>query len=496
MSNLVSLRTAAEPGAGAVESEPFISKPPPHGHAVWFYESDSFLFDTVGRFLATGLRVDDGLVIIATASHREGIVQRLDGMDVARAQADGRLTLLDARETLSRFMVGDMPDAGRFHDVIDRVIRRAREGRRPGRIRAYGEMVDLLWKDGNSRGAIRLEELWNDAGKAHTFSLLCAYAMGNFYREGDAARLVEVCRAHDHVIPGERSTDAEDSVEYLGALSSLQQRARSLESEIRHRRLLEEALRDALRERGRVEEELRACVKRETEARERAEASDSFKDMLMGILGHDLRNPLNTVLTTAHMMQARGDGGPDNGRRIDRIVSSGARMQRMIEQLLDVASARLTDGIPVNRIQAHDLVPLVAKIVEEARAGNPERAIEVRVAGPCPALIDPDRFEQVVSNLVGNAITHGDPAQPVVITIAQRSRAVSLAVCNFGKPIEPDLLPTLFDPFRRGNKLKGRSFGLGLGLYIVERIVTGHGGTITVASSAEAGTRFEVVLPQ
>jgi signal transduction histidine kinase len=195
-------------------------------------------------------------------------------------------------------------------------------------------------------------------------------------------------------------------------------------------------------------------------------------------------------------MRMRGEGGSDGARRIDRIVSSGARMQRMIEQLLDVASARLTDGIPVNRTQAHDLVPLVGKIVEETRAGNPARAIEVRVAGPCPVPVDPDRFEQVVSNLVGNAITHGDPAQPIIITIGQRRGAVSLTVGNFGKPIEPDLLPTLFDPFRRGDKLKGRTVGLGLGLYIVERIVTGHGGTITVASSAEAGTRFEVVLPQ
>ncbi len=94
------------------------------------------------------------------------------------------------------------------------------------------------------------------------------------------------------------------------------QRARSLENEIQHRKELETALRDALRERSRIEEELRTCVKRETAMRERAEASDAFKEMFLGILGHYLRNPLNTVLTTARLMKTRGDLSGDSGRRI------------------------------------------------------------------------------------------------------------------------------------------------------------------------------------
>ena len=116
--------------------------------------------------------------------------------------------------------------------------------------------------------------------------------MGNFYKEGDAARFMEVCRTHSHVIPSEGFTDVDDPHARLREISLLQQRAHSLENEIRHRKELEVALRDALKERSRVEEELRECVTRETHARERAEANDAFKEMFLGILGHDPRNPL------------------------------------------------------------------------------------------------------------------------------------------------------------------------------------------------------------
>ena len=120
-------------------------------------------------------------------------------------------------------------------------------------------------------------------------------------------------------------------------MNFLQQRARSLESEIARRKELETALRDALRERTRIEEDLRASVKREQAARVRAEANDAFKEVFLGILGHDLRNPLNTVLTTARLMTMRRELPPESQKRLGRIITSGVRMQKMIEQILDVA---------------------------------------------------------------------------------------------------------------------------------------------------------------
>jgi signal transduction histidine kinase len=494
MSNIIPFQSRGKVNAAHDVAAAFLLDPEPHCHAVQFYESDAFLVQTVTNFLAAGLKAGDRMLVIATTPHREAFTAAL-GQDVVRqAIADDSLVLLDATETLSKFMIDDVPDPDLFRDVLDRSLAKLREGHSHASVRAYGEMVDLLWRAGSSRAAIRLEELWNDAGKTHSFSLLCAYVMGNFYKEGDAARFMEVCRTHSHVIPTEAFSEIDDPHARLREISLLQQRARALESEIDHRKKLESALRDALRERGRAEEELRECVKREQEARRSAEASDAFKEMFLSILGHDLRNPLNTVLTTTRLMQVRGELAPESRRRLDRVVASGIRMERMIGQLLDVARARLAEGIPVSRTTQHDLVPLTRKIADELQAANPSRKIDVDAAGPCPAYVDPDRLEQVVSNLLGNAISHGDPSAPVTVAVAARGDVASIAVHNFGNPIDGASLPTLFDPFKRSNPRKPRD-GLGLGLYIAERIVSAHGGKIEVESSMDAGTRFQVVIP-
>jgi signal transduction histidine kinase len=483
-------------GVGSRDLEAMLlAQPPAHSHAVQFYEEEDYLFDTVAHFLATGLAVGDQLVVIATPDHRAGFLRRLETQDGNGAVASGRLLLLDARATLAKFMVRGMPDPDLFRDYIGRVMTGLKgDPERPARIRAYGEMVDLLWRDGNSRAAIRLEELWNDAGKDHSFSLLCAYVMGNFYKEGDAAQFFEVCRTHSHVLPTERFSRSDDPNARLREISVLQQRARALESEIAHRKELEAALRDALRERARAEESLRESLRREKAAREKAEANEAFKEMFLGILGHDLRNPLSSVLTTARTMTMRGDLSAETNTRLQRIIASGARMGRMIDQLLDLTRARLADGIPLARAE-EDLGPLVAKIAEELRTAHPTREILLDVKGACRTHVDADRFEQVVSNLVGNAIAHGEPGGPVCVELVAREEVAVLSVHNCGTPIHAELLPELFNPFRRAHKPRGRADGLGLGLYIAERIVSGHGGKIVVSSSEAAGTRFEVVLP-
>lgn len=496
MGNLIPFQTRGRLSDGREAAAALVLDPELDTHSVQFYEDETFLVRTLREFLTAGLKAGDRIVVIATKSHRDAFLAALDQRRAREAIANGQLTLLDATESLSKFMVGDMPDPDLFRDLVSRVFSKAQEGHPKARLRAYGEMVDLLWREGNSRAAIRLEELWNEAGEDHSFSLLCAYVMGNFYKEGDAARFMEVCRTHSHVIPSEGFTDVDDPNARLREISLLQQRAHSLENEIRHRKELEVALRDALKERSRVEGELRECVARETHARERAEANDAFKEMFLGILGHDLRNPLNTVLTTTRLMKMRGDVPPETVRRLDRVVTSGVRMERMIGQLLDVARARLAGGIPVSRAPRVDLVALMTKIVEEIRAAHPTRAIELRVDNPCLADVDADRIEQVISNLLGNAVTHGDAAQPVAVSVALRGGVASLAVHNSGKPIEPAVLAALFDPFTRFNpSARKSSDGLGLGLYIAERIVSAHGGKIAVDSSASEGTRFEAIIP-
>ena len=112
-------------------------------------------------------------------------------------QAAGDLLLLDAREALAAFMVDGQPDAGRFTEMATDAITRACHGRKDCTIRAYGEMVDLLWKDGLTVAAVRLEMLWNQLAMTHDFSLLCGYAMGSFYKDAGVA---DICNQHSHVL--------------------------------------------------------------------------------------------------------------------------------------------------------------------------------------------------------------------------------------------------------------------------------------------------------
>ena len=225
--------------------------------------------------------------------------------------------------------------------------------------------------------------------------------------------------------------------------------------------------------------------------------TDEFRDRFLGILGHDLRNPLSTILTTARVMAKRGDTPPGVLKRMNRIVTSGVRMQRMIEQLLDLTRARLAGGIPVELSQdAVSLAPIASRIASEIRVSTPSARIDLTVEVNCAARIDVDRFEQVLSNLVSNAVTHGDIGRPISVVLAADRDWSRVEVHNFGPPIDPSFMPQVFNSFARGDKPYGRSAGLGLGLYISERIIHAHGGRLTVASTADEGTRFTVSLPR
>jgi hypothetical protein len=142
--------------------------------------------------------------VIATPAHRSGIARELRGrgLDLPRLERDGDLQMLDAEDTLARVMSGDHPDPQRFHATIDELIERACKDRPPCPVRAYGEMVDVLWKRANSKGAIELEVLWNRVEARTDFALLCGYAVGNFYKEiGTGQTMQTVCDHHHHVIP-------------------------------------------------------------------------------------------------------------------------------------------------------------------------------------------------------------------------------------------------------------------------------------------------------
>jgi PAS domain S-box-containing protein len=223
-------------------------------HTVQFYESDHFLADAVAEFLAAGIEAGQALVVIATGPHLEAFTLRLacQGFQLPDLCRSGRLVLCDAREILAGFMTGPMPDAQLFERTIGPIIEQAAASSNHRVVRAYGEMVDVLLRDGMPLAAVRLEELWNDLAGRRALSLLCAYNMGNFGKEADGHLFEEICHRHNVVGPSEQYGHLDPAARPV-EIARLQQRALMLESEITHRQRLESSLRDALAQARRAE---------------------------------------------------------------------------------------------------------------------------------------------------------------------------------------------------------------------------------------------------
>jgi len=219
-------------------------------------------------------------------------------------------------------------------------------------------------------------------------------------------------------------------------------------------------------------------------------------ELFAGVLAHDLRNPLGAIMTAAQLLLMRPEGaGERTAKPLARIMSSGQRMTRMIDQLLDFTRARVGGGIAIQPRDSN-LADLCNQAVSELELIYPDRKIECSFLGDLGGRWDPDRVLQIVSNLVANAGQHGAAMAGVQVTAdGVHPDAVVLEVHNDGA-IAPALLPNLFDPFRGTQHRREQSRGLGLGLYIVKELARAHGGTVEVTSSAADGTTFTVRLPR
>ncbi|HEX3915240.1 MAG TPA: hybrid sensor histidine kinase/response regulator [Steroidobacteraceae bacterium] len=219
-----------------------------------------------------------------------------------------------------------------------------------------------------------------------------------------------------------------------------------------------------------------------------------LNEMFSALLAHDLRSPLSAILASAALLQRRSTDQAALDTAV-RILTSGNRMARMIEDMLDLARARLGGGIIVKR-QAADFQALVERVLREHQAAAPERIIEALFEGDLTGYWDPERIAQVASNLIGNALKHGSASAPIRVCLDGRQRDhVTLTVRN-GGTIPAEILPHLFDPFRGALRQSGRGDGLGLGLYIVSQIVHAHDGSVDVATGADAETAFHIRLPR
>jgi len=252
--------------------------------------------------------------------------------------------------------------------------------------------------------------------------------------------------------------------------------------------------------RGRALEQLADRVKalelQQAESRHnREDLAEALRatETLIATVGHDLRNPLNAVLSGAEAL-ARGDDS-QRQRVAERIRSSARRMLALIDQLSDVARARLAGGVQLSNPIPVDLVGVVDRVIDELRAVHLGRTILTEKTGDCRGLWDAPRIEQVVSNLIGNALRHGDHRQPILVVVdGSRTESVRLTVSNAGE-IPASVLPHIFDPFRTANPRRTGSEGLGLGLYIVQQLVRAHSGEVDVVTK-NGTTTFAVSLPR
>lgn len=223
------------------------------------------------------------------------------------------------------------------------------------------------------------------------------------------------------------------------------------------------------------------------------------RNLFLGILSHDLRNPLGAVSMSSQLTMSIGPLTARQGMLQAQITDSTKRALEIVDKLLDLTRARLGSGLPILR-QAMDMEFVANQLVDEMRALHPNREFQLKVSGPVTGFWDKARMGQVFSNLIGNAVQYGFRSAPIMIRIEGMPRCLVICVHNEGTPIPPDALRTIFTALARAasnedTKSQPVATNLGLGLYISKEIVTAHGGTIEVASSELEGTTFKVCLP-
>lgn len=245
---------------------------------------------------------------------------------------------------------------------------------------------------------------------------------------------------------------------------------------------------ELLSSRAKLESQVAEVVRLEAAARDRA----LYAEQMVGIVSHDLRNPLSAIQLGVHGMR-KTVLDERQQRMLDRVDKAASRANRLIADLLDFTISRIGSGIPVAPVSS-DLHKVIADTVAEMVPTFQHRRLQHCWSGQGSSWFDPDRISQVVSNLVGNAMAYGDALRDVTVTSNVESSLSWVSVHNHGNPISPEAITRLFNPMVRG-ATGGLDRSVGLGLYIVSEIAKAHGGEVKVTSSERDGTTFKVLLP-
>jgi signal transduction histidine kinase len=215
------------------------------------------------------------------------------------------------------------------------------------------------------------------------------------------------------------------------------------------------------------------------------------EQMLVGVVSHDLRVPLQTIVMACEMVIAEREAPPP---AVVHARRAALRATSLVNDLLDATRARLAGVLALDRSDT-DIAAVIHQVVDEVRLVHPRRRIAVDCEGPVEMSADARRIAQVMQNLLGNAIQHSPAQSDVRVALRRGAGRIELTVHNLGTPIPRDLQARLFEPLERASYLRSHDHGIGLGLFIVHEIVRAHGGVIGVDSSPELGTTFRVVLP-
>lgn len=453
-------------------------------HLVQFYEDEAFLLDNVSEFLGNTLSKGGSAIALARSTFLAGLEARLTeaGLDVEDAQRAGRYTTLDAHDVLKLIMDGRQADAGRFLTLFSGVIDDAALAGRP--VSIFGELVSLLAEDDNHEAALHIEQLWNDLLVTRTFTLYCAYTLESLGPNGMTKHSHDICGAHTRVVPAESYSAQLTEDDRTQAIVELQAQAAQLKLEIEARQELEK--------------QLVAALAAEQQARQQAETALHQRDEFLSIAAHDLRTPLTVLYGHLQLVlrRLRRDETIDREAMTEALglVSAQAdTLTMLVNQLLD--TSRLDQGkLEVHREPA-DLATLVRQVVERRQPATDKHTITVNAPARFDVQIDSLRMEQVLTNLLDNAIKYSPDGGPIDVTLTMRpDGCTELAVRDRGIGVPPDLCERIFDRFFQVNGKQYRS-GLGLGLYISRQIIEQHGGHIYAELPEGGGSRFVILLP-
>ena len=249
-------------------------------------------------------------------------------------------------------------------------------------------------------------------------------------------------------------------------------------------------------DRNKYERELLAARKRSDSLMQLEQDRVLFAEQMIGIVSHDLRNPLSVVMMAARVMSISGSKLSDeqSQRMLASITRAGERAQRLIADLLDFTSARVGQGLTVS-LSSVDLHHVAEKAIDELTLAFEGRMLRHVKNGDGAVTADMHRLAQLLGNLVSNATTYGDVDGVVTVTSTVEGAVAKLAVHNTGPAIPPAVLATMFNPMVRGGTADNSVRSVGLGLFIVKAIANAHGGVISVASSRETGTQFTLTFP-